>query len=162
MTESRRHSARADHHLVCLAEFGRSPEPEIWHPKEVVFVGKHQSGLLLRTGCSSGRVWVTIRSLDRAPATPLADSLDGWDVGQEVTLTITGDLTLISPLGGSPFVRRAFAPERPGLHRVRALARGRARNRDRVSETPSEEYDVAFWAVTETEPEILVGDDGLD
>lgn len=126
----------------------------------MLLVGKGESGFLLHTGCSSGRVWVTVRSLAAAPATPLGDSLKTWETVQEETLTIAGPLTLISPLGGRPFVKGAFLPAQPSLHRVRALARGRAQNRDLVSEHPSEEYDVTLWPVTTIEPGVLLGHDG--
>lgn len=161
MSEGERHSARADYHLVCLAEFGKTPEPESWDERAVLLVGKDHSGFLLRTGCSSGRVWVTVRGVASPPAAPLAEELKEWEVAQEETLTIAGELTLISPLGGGPFVERVFVPEQPGLHRVRARARGRGRNWDLATENPVEEYDVTLWPVTAIEPGLLLDDEGL-
>ncbi len=157
-----RYAARVDYHQVFLTPLGKSPRPDraAWSPAKVLLVDTDDAGLIVHTGCAAGQVWITIRSRAEPPTT-LADSMLGWEVGEEETVTILEDLTLISPLGGDPVIEGAFRPRRPGLHRVRVLARGRAENYDSVSQTPTEHYDVTLWPVDEGQPALRLGDDGV-
>lgn len=159
---STRFEARVDHHHLFLTPFGMSPRIHrgSWSVQKILLVGEDDSGFAIHTGCAMGLVWLTLRSSDRSPG-PLADGLVGWEVGEEATVNISSGLTLISPMGNDPVVENAFVPHEPGLHRVRVLARGRARHYDQVSRDPSEEFEVTLWPVDANEPAARIGEEGL-
>lgn len=145
--------------MVLIPDLPVSPLVERhWESGWLLGVCSDGPSAIIRTGCAMGPVWVTFRALDQAPP-DLADSMDGWEVGEEETLDITTDLTLTAPT--SVTALRFEVPTRPGPHRLRVLARGRAEHYDHVVESPTEEYEITIWPVDQTEPRHRHGDDGL-
>ena len=85
--------------------------------------------------------------------------MQGWEIGEEDTLTINTPLQLADfNAYESP---TAFTPAEPGLHRVRLLAKGRDLRYDEVCESPVESYELTIWPVKTQEPRLRLGDDGL-
>lgn len=157
-----RYQMHVDHHTFMLTPFGSSPRArrDAMHP--LAHLDTEGTTLFIRTGCAMGAVWVSLRRLtDAAPGLAETFDPDLWEIGQEVTFTITSDLTLMDPMANDPVIEGAFSPVRPGMHRARVLARGRNTNYDRVAVTPTERYDITIWPVdTDTAP-TFIGDDGI-
>jgi len=115
--------------------------------------------VIVLTGCASGPVLVTVRSLDTPPA-PLVESMDGWQVGVEDTVDVDGKLNVVC-WEPTEDTYEAFTPNKPGPHRVRVLARGRAEHYDHVVEEATEEYDISIWPTDGAAPRLSLGDDGV-
>jgi hypothetical protein len=103
--------------------------------------------IVFATGCRLGPVWVTLHALNGPPPASLQTVTEqGWDEGDEETLSITSPLSVSSPSCYSQ-QENVFVPVRPGLHRVRVLARGRWVAWDAILESPLEEFDISVWPV---------------
>ncbi|MGQ0630423.1 MAG: hypothetical protein ACT4P1_05230 [Sporichthyaceae bacterium] len=130
-----------------------------WKADQVLGVDGSRKAAKLLTGCVYGEFWLTVHARTSAPA-PLAKSMRGWEVGEEEDMMIHQPL-FASDLDGD-WYEEIFNPTNPGLHRVRVLAKGRARGFDEdVCDTPIESYDVTIWPVDSPKPRERRGDDGL-
>jgi hypothetical protein len=147
----------------------RVKDPDDLYSDEGRLIGVWDGPTLgLRTGTDWADVDVTIRAVDAAPP-PLEQSMTGWELGEEVTLRVSEPLHGLDPVGDH-LTEDMFVPGRPGLYRVRALARGRAYDDcDSTEETcydksegpVREHYDVTIWPVDHQEPLLRVGTDAL-
>lgn len=155
-----RHVVEAYANQVWLASFDGEPTYEdSWTAERLL--GVSDGAIVVQTGVYWGDVELTVRVFDRAPQ-PLAESLAGWEVGEEETLRLDQSLYLVNPLAVDR-AAEAFAPESPGLYRVRVLTRGRAPDPGFAATTrkTGERYEVTIWPVDEKEPRVWVGKDRL-
>lgn len=154
-----RYLVRTDEHQFYLASPAGDPDPERLSYRHVFEVDHHKNSAVLVTGCALGDVWVTVRLRTSAPG-PLARSMDGWEVGEEETMTIRKPLWL-SDLMGDYDPQKIFTPAEPGRHRVRVLAKGRGLQYDEVCDKPVEHYELTIWPVDKDTPRVRLGDDGV-
>jgi hypothetical protein len=152
-----RQQVEVDYHQFYLMPVGGNPElvPSGW--SKLLSVADDGRTLIVSTGCATGPVIVTVRSSDQPP--PLADSLTGWDIGVEDTFEIHDELSVVPWGAGDSY--EAFTPTKPGPHRVRVLARGRAEHYDAAVEEATEEYDISIWPTDSVEERLSLGDDGV-
>jgi hypothetical protein len=94
------------------------------------------------------------------PAADLATSAEGWDIAEKVVIRVDGDLYLSSPMADelAPVV---YSPEVPGLHLIRAFARGRREHSDLVVSEASEEYRLVLSPTSVDSGHNAVGADGV-
>ncbi|MDX6242203.1 MAG: hypothetical protein QOG10_7148 [Kribbellaceae bacterium] len=154
-----RHQVQASYHQVFLTPHGHSPILDPRQPGRLLAIDPAGPAVIVLTGCAQGPVHLTIHSTDQPP-TALAESMAGWDIGEEDDIYIAGELYALSPLADLPD-GAVFTPAAPGLHRIRVLARGRAAQYDFVVDQPTEEYGVTIWPTTTPAERTHVGDDGL-
>lgn len=111
--------------------------------------------LIIYTGIALGPVWFSTIARDEPPSTTLTDSMTGWEVGQEVDMLVNDDITMMDLTCPAGFEGVVLAPSRPGLHRVRVLARGRSGHYDHVVRKATEEYELTIWPTEGAEdPEV--------
>jgi hypothetical protein len=140
-----------------LAPEDSDPDWEDDWVQGVVFGVSDGPSLVIATGTGGGPVSVSIQVLTAAP-NGLEESLIGWEVGEEEDLFIGGPMTLYCPQYVGDLHPDALTPSRPGLHRVRVLARGRVTENDGSS---TEEFQLTCWPVTSPEPRRRCGGDDL-
>lgn len=107
---------------------------------------RYPDAVIIFTGCSDGPVNVTVHT-GQEPLPSLAASATGWEVGEQVTITIHNELYLVPLMGNTP-APLAFTPQTPGLHLVRVLARGHTTNYDIPTWVPTEDYEITITPVT--------------
>ncbi|WP_405057008.1 hypothetical protein OG474_30260 [Kribbella sp. NBC_01505] len=117
-------------------------------------------GVIVFTGCASGRVHVTVNVLDHAPSSE-ARAAATWEVEVEEDATIAGPLYL-RPTAGYSNPELVYEPAVPGLHRVLVQARGRTANYDLALSDSGEEYAISIWPVDQPAERLELRDDGLD
>lgn len=125
---------------------------EAFDTKGMLGVDDSGKGAVLLTGCVMGDVWVTVHSRTTPPSS-LATSMQGWEVGEEATMSIAKPLYGMDVYAES-WYEKVFTPTAPGLHRVRVLAKGQEAGADEdVCEgKPVEYYDITVWPVLTKEP----------
>ncbi len=151
MTAAPSYQVRVDYHQFLLAPlYGGSPvlDPSTAGPV-LAFDPSVPGTVIVRTGCASGPVNVTVR-IGHEPVPDLAAAVDGWDVAEQAAILIADDLYLapLEGIGPAPLVYTLAAP---GLHLVQVLARGRAAQYDAVVDEATEDYDITITPVT-TDP----------
>jgi hypothetical protein len=150
---------RTDEHQFDLAPFNVTADYErSWAPGQVLGIDHTGRAGKILTGCAMGDVWLTVRTRT-SPPPALAKAMHGWEVGEEETMTIDSALSAVELMGFG--AEEIFTPSRPGLHRVRLLAKGRALQYDEVCRTPIEHYELTIWPEDVRTPPIRRGDDGV-
>ena len=155
-----RHVAESMDHQIWLAPFNAMPQwEEDWISNRLL--GVSDGAVVVLTGVAWGKVELTVRALDRAPA-PIEQSMAGWDVGEEETFEVVEPLHAFGPLG-LWWAEDAYVPARPGLYRVRVLAHGRIpdEGHDETEGRTGERYEVSIWPVKTVEPRVREGSDEL-
>lgn len=153
-----RYLASYTEHQFYLSSGDHFPNFEDDWPRDTILgVDRSGKGAVVLTGCWGGDVWVTVRPRTTPPP-PLAQSMRGWEVGEENTMVINKPL---SAYDGNEWGEDVYTPTVPGLHRVRMLAKGRAIAYDEVCDPPVEEYEITIWPVLTKEPRERRADDGV-
>jgi hypothetical protein len=119
----------------------------------------------LLTGRTYTHVDLTVRLLPAPPQSLDSAVVDGWSVGEEATMTLAEPLVGLGSYDWQ--VSDILVPARPGLYRVRVLARDRlhddaedyAEYPDGPGARDTERFDVTFWPVTTSTPSELLGSD---
>jgi hypothetical protein len=150
---------KAAYHQVFLSPFEIDPDWGDWERSRLLGISG-RSAVVISTGCAMGPVRVCVISSDRSPG-PLSDAMVDWEVGEEEDCWIEEAMIFSSPEEAFGIVEDVFVPARPGLHRVRLLARGRATNYDAVVREPTEHYEIRIWPADTPSPRLRVGNDGL-
>jgi hypothetical protein len=102
--------------------------------------------LTVMTGPHTGHVEVRARALGSAPD----DDLDGWHAASESTLwSPGGQASICGLMGDCPDELVTTVSDRPGLLRVRVLARNRRPEEQPPDPLAPEQYEVALWPVDE-------------
>lgn len=151
-----RKKIRAEYHQIYLAPPGPGPEIDPHGPdRGLLEVTNERTCLVIYTGIAQGPVWMTLTAIEQSPETPLADAIGDWEVAQEVDLVVSAELIFDAPTYFNPIPETAVIPSRPGLHRVRVLARGRSGHYDHVVRKATEEYELTIWPTEGAEdPEV--------
>lgn len=115
---------------------------------------------LVRTGIAYGMVPVHFLTAVPEPLGGLPE--DGWEMSEEASLDLTGDLFL----NDVDYLQHVLAfTVTPGPHRIRVSCRGRTLSYDGTqSEDPNdpvEEYLITVWPA-EPGPREVGGNDGMD
>lgn len=155
LEQSREQLAYASYHQLFLAPLGTSPIYDGEDAGPLVAVTDGGTAVIVVTGCANGPVLIAIELIDAD-----ADISSGWEVQEEVDLTITGALHLSSPTWGTMFERVHVEPRRPGLHRLRVSGRGRHTNPDFSVFEPTEHYLIQAWPSETPAPRVVLLDDG--
>jgi hypothetical protein len=163
-TTPARHLARADEHELYLTPFNADLVRERSWPSDRLFGVSRTGAVVLFSGRAFADVDLTVRSLQKPPRA-LADSLDGWEVGEEQTLRITEPLHGFSPFP-EWYAEDVFVPARPGLYRMRVTASGRVRDEaedyeDIPDNRVTERFEISFWPVTSRAPRERAGSDAV-
>lgn len=162
-------------HQLYLVPFDTSPQFVGDGAGTLVAVATEPGHLIVRTGCATGPVRVSLTAHpappesapERAPGGAAGGSSgdaaggDGsWEAVEEVSLPITTPLFWSSPDPGFDLPRDpAFTPDTPGPHRVRVSARGRNRAFDEAITEPVEDYLIQVWPEPDLRsPEVLRSD----
>jgi hypothetical protein len=156
-----RYLAYTDEGQFDLAPFNHPYDMDTdWDDIEVLTVDRNGTAAKVLTGCVMGNVWVTVRPRTTPPP-PLADSMAGWDFGEEDNITVTKPL-YGADVSGESWYEKVFTPTEPGLHRIRVLAKGRTAGADQdvCDGKPVESYDITIWPVPTKEPRLKRGDAG--
>lgn len=143
---------RADHHQIYLGSPTES-EAKIFDgdigPLVVQPDPADPVALIIRTGCSTGPVRVSVEMLGMGhEPEPLTQVVPGYEVTEEVPLQIMGSgLALIEEIGWGRR-QEVLAPlETNGAHRVRVSATGRGLHYDGAVEEPEEDYLIQIYKV---------------
>jgi hypothetical protein len=120
--------------------------------------------LTLLTGRTYTHVDLTVHMLSGPPQSLNSAVVDGWSVGEEATARITEPLVGLGTYDWqAPDI---VVPGRPGLYRVRVLARDRvhddAADYDEYPDgqgRATERFDVTLWPVAVASPPELLGSD---
>lgn len=149
----------ASYHQVHLAPLGSSPVFAGGDPSALI-VTDVSGSLIITTGIADGPVVMTFQEgagpLGSLPTAPPA----GWEMLAEVSVDIAEPLLVSSPTW-APVREPVIDPARPGLHRVRVLARGRGAEYDASVTEASEEFSVAYWREERPTPPLVLGADRL-
>lgn len=131
-----------------------------WDDVAVLTVDRKGKAAKVLTGCVMGNVWVTVRPRTTPPPS-LAQSMPGWEFGEEADITVTKPL-FGADVYGESWYEKVFTPTEPGLHRIRVLAKGRTAGADQdvCDGEPVESYDITIWPVPTKEPRIKRGNPG--
>jgi hypothetical protein len=155
----RKYLVGTSEHQFDLISEEDSTEDEWTFGEEILMVGSTGRAGKIQTGCAGGDVWLTVRAPASAPG-PLAGAMKGWEVGEEATMTVESPLSVSELFGYRTDAAEIFSPTKPGRHRLRLLAKGRALEYDHVCWTPVESYELTIWPVDVEEPRVRRGDDG--
>ncbi|HON74362.1 MAG: hypothetical protein WAW82_13805 [Candidatus Lutibacillus vidarii] len=140
-------------HQLYLVPFDVSPQFVGDGVGTLIAAAAEPGHLIVRTGCATGPVRVTLTSLPTppvavsdAPAGGAVDAEDPWEAIEEVSLPVCEPLFWSSPDPGFDLpAEAAFTPQSPGPHRFRVSARGRLTAYDEAIVDPVEEYLVQVW-----------------
>jgi len=148
-----RQLVNASYHQVFLAPMGSSPVFAAGgDPNGLLLVDPANHALIITTGLADGPVWLTVELASVPPSQPSTPP-EEWESLAEVSSELGEPLLVFSPLW-TPVRSPVLTPDRPGLHRVRATARGRSIQVDLRTSTPTEEFVITVWPESEARPPV--------
>lgn len=153
------HQIQVSYHQFYLVPFDCSPIFDASTAGPLLALDPEQpAAVIISTGCADGPVHVTVDN-GQEPLPDLATAAAGWEVGEQLTITIDNELYLVPLMGGAAPL--AYTPSAPGLHLIRVLARGRTTHYDAVVWEPTEDYEITITPVATPHPRQTTGTDGL-
>lgn len=150
-------------HQLYLVPFNTSPQFVGEGVGTLVAAAADTRHLIVRTGCATGPVRVSLTAHPASPVDAFARTpgeAGPWEAVEEVSLPVLEPLFWSSPDPGFDLPREAaFTPVRPGSHRVRVSARGRNTAYDLAVLDPMEDYHVDVWPEPHLrDPAVLLAD----
>lgn len=132
------------YHLLYLAPQFTDPDFDGTGERTLVAVADQGRAIVVVTGCATGPVRVSLTS---HPSPLQSICGDGWEVVEEVSLSVPEPLFWSSPDPGPDLpAEAAFTPTTPGVHRARISGRGRSNAYDLSIQEPVEDYLIEIWA----------------
>ncbi|MFF1819427.1 hypothetical protein ACFVWG_19165 [Kribbella sp. NPDC058245] len=153
------HQVMVIYHQFFLAPYGHATLPDPAAPGRLLNADPEGRAAIVRCGCAMGPVNVSINvGTDDFP--DLAVAAAEWEIAEEMSLQIDGDLYLVPLVPEGPVIK-VYSPPAPGPHVVQAFARGRANHYDSVVEDPTEDYLITIAPTAAPRPRRQVGDDTI-